>query len=101
MYKNTKLCSVLCYLTWLGWAYALFKKEDDDKMVLHHLNQAFAVNIMSLLGSSLIWQGGYLGSAAHIINAVALVFHIMGIVSAAKLSDKPLPIVGEIHIFDR
>ena len=100
MNKNTKLYSILCYLTWIGWVYSFFKKDDDDKMVLHHLNQAFLVNIMSLLGSSLLWQQGYLGTVAYIVDAAALIFHILGIVSAAKLSDKPLPLIGEIHILD-
>ena len=33
-----------------------------------------------------------------IIDIAVLVFFIMGIVRAAKLSDEPLPIIGDIHL---
>ena len=42
MYKNTKLCSVISYITWVGFIIAFLIRDQEDEMVKHHLNQALS-----------------------------------------------------------
>ena len=98
MNKNTKLFSVISYITWIGWFIAFFMSEMDDQLVRHHLNQALVINIIETVGTILIRTGGLFAVIGEIIDIAVLVLFIMGIARAAKLSDEPLPVIGEIHL---
>ena len=98
MNKNTKLFSIISYITWIGWLVAFFMSEKDDKLVRHHLNQALVINIIETVGTILIRLGGLFAVIGEIIDIAVLVFFIMGIVRAAKLSDEPLPLIGDFHL---
>ena len=100
MKKYTKLLSVISYLTWFCWIAAFFFHDKDDKMARHHLNQALVVNVLESIGTILARRGGLLGFAGGIIDFAVVVFVIMGIYRAAKLSDEPLPLIGDIKILD-
>ena len=100
MYKNTKLYSVLSYITWIGWLIALFLRDKDDPMVKHHLNQGLVLNIIELLASFLITRGGTVAVVGEIVDLGVLVLCIMGIVRAVKLSNKPLPIIGTVNLIN-
>ena len=100
MKKYTKLLSVISYLTWFCWIAAFFFHDKDDKMARHHLNQALVVNVLESVGTILARRGGLLGFAGGIIDIAVVVFVIMGIYRAAKLSDEPLPLIGDIKILD-
>ena len=56
------------------------------------------INIIETVGTILIRLGGLFAVIGEIIDIAVLVFFIMGIVRAAKLSDEPLPIIGDIHL---
>ena len=101
MNKNTKALSVVSYITWIGWLAAYFVGGKDDRLVRHHLNQALVLNVIETVGSILIRAGGLLAVIGEILDIAVLVFFIMGIARAAKLSDEPLPFIGDIHILDR
>ena len=100
MKKYTKLLSVISYLTWFCWIAAFFFHDKDDKMARHHLNQALVINVLESVGTILARRGGLLGFAGGIIDIAVVVFVIMGIYRAAKLSDEPLPLIGDIKILD-
>ena len=100
MNKNTKLFSVISYITWIGWLAAFFLREKDDDMVRHHVNQALVINIIETAGTLLNRLGGIFSILGTIIDLAVLVFFIMGIVRAFKLSDEPLPFIGGIHLID-
>ena len=100
MKKYTKLFSVISYLTWFCWIAAFFLHDKDDKMARHHLNQSLAVNVLSSLGTILARRGGLIGLAGGIIDFAALVFLIMGIYRAVKMSDEPLPLIGDLKLLD-
>lgn len=100
MYKHTKLYSVICYITWIGWFAALLLSEKDDRMVRHHLNQALIINIIETAGSLLIRLGGVFAILGEIVDLAVFIFFIMGIVRAFKLSDEPLPLIGDFHLID-
>ena len=100
MNKNTKLYSVISYITWIGFLAAFFLSEKDDRMVRHHLNQALVINILETIGTFISRLGGVFGLLGSLIDLAILVFFIMGIVRAAKLSDEPLPLIGGFHLID-
>lgn len=99
MYPHTRLYSVISYISWLGWVIALILSERSDWMTRHHLNQAFAINIIGIVGSICARFDGVIGWISWIIGAIILVLTIMGIIRAFQLSDKPLPLVGNFKIF--
>lgn len=94
MEKKTKLYSVISYLTWVGWVIALVKSDKDDAMVRHHLNQALIINLLESVGAILIRIGGLFGMVGEVLDLVVLVFFVMGILRAFRLSDEPLPLIG-------
>ena len=98
MNQNTKLYSVISYITWIGWLVAFFLSEKDDKLVRHHLNQALVINLIETVGTLLIRMGGLFAVIGEIVDIAVLILFIMGISRAAKLSDEPLPVIGNIHL---
>ena len=100
MEKKSRLWSILSYITWIGWIVAFVKHDKDDKLVRRHLNQALVLNIIETIGSILAKWGGLFAIVGEVIDIAALVLFVMGIVRAAKMSDEPLPIIGEINLLD-
>ncbi len=100
MNKRTRLFSIISYITWLGWLIAFFCSEKDDKMVRHHLNQALVINLLETVGNLLSRLNGLFGLLGRIISLAVLVFFVIGIYRAYKLSDEPLPYIGNVHIVD-
>jgi uncharacterized membrane protein len=98
MYKNSKLLSVLSYFFWVGWIIALLTREKDDTLVRRHLNQALVLNIVETLIGYVQRMGGLLRAASGIVGFACFVLFIMGIVRAVKLSEEPLPLIGELEL---
>lgn len=99
MNKNIKLFSVISYITWIGWIIAFVFGDRNDRILKQHLNQALALNIVGILVSTGNRIGGIIGYAAGIIAMFAFAFTIWGIVRAVKMSDEPLPFVGNFRLF--
>ncbi len=100
MYKNSKLYSVISYITWIGFLIALVGRDKNDNLVWRHLNQALIINIISSIGSFLIRMGGLFYFTGEIIDLAAFILFVMGIVRAFKMSEEPLPIIGEITLLN-
>lgn len=98
MYAHTKLYSAISYITWIGWIVAFILHDKYDRMTHHHLNQALAINILSILGGIGTRFDGIIGWAGGVIGVIVLILTIWGIIRALQLSDKPLPIVGKFNI---
>ncbi|MBR3505090.1 MAG: hypothetical protein IKO07_12740 [Clostridia bacterium] len=98
MDKKSRLWSILSYITWIGWIIAFVKHDKDDKLVRRHLNQALVLNIIETVGGAIAKWGGLFAIVGEVIDIAALVLFIMGIARAAKMSDEPLPIIGEINL---
>ena len=98
MYKNTKLFSVLSYITWICWliAFALHKK--DDRLTRHHLNQALVLNLLATVVNAVARMGGIIATVCSIADIGLIILTIIGIYRAYILSDEPLPITGDIHL---
>lgn len=93
---NKKVTSIFAYLGIIFWLIAFL--AGDKEGAKFHLNQGLVLFLVSLIGSvvSLIpFVGWILGC---VISIAVLVFMIMGIVSACKDEEKPLPLIGKIQL---
>ncbi len=98
MNKNSRLFAVISYITWVGFVIAFILRDKDDTLVKRHLNQALLINIVETVGGILIRFGGIFATIGSIINIACLVLFFMGIIRAFKMSEEPLPIIGEYSI---
>jgi len=97
--KNTKVLSVVSYITWIGWIVAFILRDKYDRVVTQHLNQALALNIVGILVSAGTRIGGAIGWIAGIISLISLILAIWGIIRAIQGSAEPLPLIGNFKIF--
>ena len=98
MNSNTKLYSILSYITWIGFLISLLARDKNDETVAFHLNQALVLNLASTIIGLIARIGGVVGIVCGICSIVLFVFWIMGIIRAAKLSTEPLPVIGGITL---
>lgn len=80
---DAKVTSILCYFGLIFWLVAYFAGDKDAELSKRHLNQGLVCCI---------------GYFIPIVNFVALVFAVMGIIKAVKEDDTPLPVIGGINI---
>ena len=97
--KNTKVLSVVSYITWIGWIVAFILRDKYDRVVTQHLNQALALNIVGILVSAGTRIGGAIAWVAGIISLISLILAIWGIIRAIQGSAEPLPLIGNFKIF--
>ena len=98
MSKHTRLLSVISYITWIGWLVAFILRDRSDQVTYQHINQALNLNLIGILVSIGYRIGGIIQWVSGVIALLALILSIMGIVRAIQMSDKPLPIVGNMKI---
>ena len=98
MYNNSRTVAVVSYITWIGWIIAFLIRDKTDRFAAHHLNQALVINLVSTVGGILNRFGGLLGLVGSVVSLGGMVLLVIGIVRALQLSDKPIPVVGDIHI---
>ena len=114
------LTAIIGYISWIGFLIAMVGGDRKDPYARAHLNQALWINILStgalilnMIGTALSAAGlyyyfGYTSPAAVvgviiiIIAAAAAIFAlvcwILGIVSACRGNNKPLPLIGSIKL---
>ncbi|WP_029319832.1 hypothetical protein [Butyrivibrio sp. AE3004] len=100
MNKNSKLFAVLSYITWIGFVASFLLRDKNDTLVRRHLNQALVINLISTAGTFLGRYSGLFGICGTILDIAALVLFIMGIVRALRMSEEPLPYIGNIALFN-
>ena len=105
MVMDKKTTGIISYLSIIGWLIAYL--AGDKEGAKFHLNQSLvlaiaeiALNILkAILGSIIPWPVKVVFSIViWAANVLLLVLAILGIVSAAKEEDKPLPLIGTIKI---
>ena len=92
---NKTLTSIFAYIGIIFWLIAYI--AGDKEGAKFHLNQGLVLAIVGVVASILsqipiIWILGLL------VDIIYVVFMILGIISAAKGEEKPLPIIGNIQI---
>lgn len=100
---DKKLTSIFSYLSIVLWLIAYL--AGDKENAKFHLNQGLVLNLASIIIGvvcgilSLIPYVGWIFTIISSLGSLAIfVFAILGIVSAAKEEEKPLPIIGSIQI---
>ncbi len=98
---NKKTTDIVAYITWIGLIVAIV--AGDMNASKFHINQAIIIWLAGLcvtIGSTIISLiVPVLGGIVGFLGGVAvLVFAILGLVSAINGEEKPLPLIGAIHI---
>lgn len=100
---NRKVTGIVAYLTLLGWFVAYF--IGDREGAKFHLNQALVVNLFAIvlnIASRMVGWIPLLGWIALVIiglmNFVAFVLWVMGLIYAVQEQEKPLPLIGNIQL---
>ncbi len=93
---NAKVTGVFAYLGLIFWLIGFF--AGDKEGAKFHLNQGLVLFVANvILGVVAIIP--ILGTIVSMVGSIALmVFGIMGIVSAVKEEEKPLPLIGKIQL---
>lgn len=95
---NKKVTSVFAYLGIIFWLIAFL--AGDKEGAKFHLNQGLVLFLGSAIAgviSVIPVIGTFVGC---ILSIVIFVFAIMGIISAVKEEEKPLPLIGSIQLLN-
>ena len=100
MYTETKdkVAAIFSYLGWIFWIVAFIIRNKDDQLSRRHLNQGLLLAIAGSLAGILTRFHGLAALAGSVLSVGILALSIAGIVRAAKGSDQPLPVVGDIQL---
>ena len=85
---DTKTTGIVAYITWIGLLIAFC--TGDKEGAKFHLNQALVIFLFSLL--SVIPCNGW------IWGIFMVVCWIMGLIAAINEEEKPVPLIGGIHL---
>lgn len=85
---DTRTTGIVAYITWIGLLIAFC--TGDKEGAKFHLNQALVIFLFSLL--SVIPCIGWLW------GIFMLVCWIMGLIAAINEEEKPVPLIGGIHL---
>ena len=97
MYRNSQIYAIISYITWIGFIIAYIGRDRNDPFVRLHLNQAFILNLGAII-ARLISRIGLLGALSMPLSFVCFVLSIAGIVRAARMDERPLPLIGQFQI---
>lgn len=89
---DSKATGIVAYFTWVGFLIAFC--IGDREGAKFHLNQALVICLLSLIAPVLL----FIPILAKIWGVLMLVCSIIGIITAANGEEKPIPIIGEIHL---
>ena len=100
---DKKTTGIVAYLTWIGLVIAFV--AGDKEGAKFHLNQALVVNLFAIvlnIASRMVGWIPLLGWIALVIiglmNFVAFVLWVMGLIYAVQEQEKPLPLIGNIQL---
>ena len=92
---SKKATDIVAYIGILGWLIAFLAGDKENSKF--HLNQALVLDIAALVCSFLAGIP-VVGFVIALVSIVIFVFCIMGLVSAVKGEEKPLPFIGNIQL---
>lgn len=93
---NKKVTSIFAYLGLIFWLIGFL--AGDKEGAKFHLNQGLVL-VLANVAISIIAVIPVVGTIVACVASIAvLVFAIMGIVSACKDEEKPLPLIGGIQL---
>lgn len=89
---DKKATGIVAYFSWIGFLIAFC--IGDREGAKFHLNQALVINLLSLIAPVLL----FIPFLSKIWGVLMLVCSIIGIITAINGEEKPIPIIGEIHL---
>ena len=96
--SNTKVHSILSYITWVGLIVVFFIRDKEDEVVKFHLNQALVLDLAVVVIAIITGIGGIFYTIGRILSVVIWALRIVGIVRASKLNTEPIPYIGTIQL---
>ena len=100
---DKKVTGIVSYIGIVGWLIAYL--AGDKEGAKFHLNQSLilaiaeiVLGLLSTILGGIPVVGGIINVAISLISLGCLVLWIMGLVSAVKDEEKPLPVIGTIKI---
>lgn len=85
---DTKTTGIVAYITWIGLLIAFC--TGDKEGAKFHLNQALVIFLFSLLS--------VIPCIGQIWGIFMVVCWIMGLIAAINEEEKPVPLIGGIHL---
>lgn len=92
---DKKATGIVAYIGIIGWLIAYL--AGDKEGAKFHLNQALVLNIANV-ACGILAGIPFVGFVAAIVSIVLFVFAVIGLVSAVKDEEKPLPIIGRFTL---
>lgn len=94
---DKKVTGIVSYITLIGWLIAYL--AGDKEGAKFHLNQALVIILIGLVGGIVLSWVPFIGSILKgALGLAQLVYMILGIVSAVKEEENPLPLIGGIKL---
>ena len=107
---DRKTLALVSYITIIGWLVSFFsyKGQEKDSLVSYHLKQSFGLFIAYLaywildiilvaILAVISWKlAAVISSILYLGFLVFLVLMVIGIITASKGEEKPLPIIGKM-----
>jgi len=85
---NSKLVSILSYLTVIGWLIAIIiHSQNKSELGGFHLRQSLIIYLFMLIGQ-------FISSLEWLFAIVALIFWIIGLLAAIRGEEKLIPLLG-------
>ena len=94
---DKKTTGIIAYITIIGWLIAFL--AGDKEGAKFHLNQALVLGIAELI-VGILSNIPIIRYFAWILSLLLFVLWIMGLISACKDEEKPLPIIGGIKLLN-
>lgn len=98
--QEGKTYAIICYLTIVGWIIAfLLHSSDKTRLAAFHLRQSLGLMVLILaiylINYPLVSILFFGGIASLVLNVALVVLWIIGLLSAIRAEEKPLPFLGE------
>lgn len=100
---DKKLTGIVGYITWIGLVIAFV--AGDKEGAKFHLNQSLVIwlaeivlAVIAAIAGAIPVVGMIVSLVVGICQLVLAVFWVMGLISAIKEEEKPLPLIGGIKI---
>ena len=100
---DKKLTGIVGYITWIGLIIAFC--AGDKEGAKFHLNQSLVIWLSEIVLALVAGVAGFIPVVGTIVSLVVgicqlvlAVFWVMGLISAIKEEEKPLPLIGGIKI---
>ncbi|GAA4786594.1 hypothetical protein GCM10023231_13310 [Olivibacter ginsenosidimutans] len=94
--------AIVGYITIIGWAIAYFSYrngKEKSSFVRYHLNQSLGIVLLSValsfISAILLSIVPSLATLLYLVSLIPFVFMLLGIITAANETQRPVPVIGK------